>query len=64
MPPVTSILEQAAKRAWLANAAQTYFGRCDRCGRVRDDDGRSLLVARQPRRAERECLVCFEARQR
>jgi hypothetical protein len=64
MPRVTSILERAAKQAWLAGAYWYGHGRCSRCGRLHDDDGRPLLVARQPRRAARECLECWEHRQR
>lgn len=59
-----SAVELAAREAWKRNATQYYFGRCDVCGDVEDQDGRPLLVARQPHRRERECIRCWEARQR
>lgn len=53
-------LERLARREQLRYAVDMRFGRCDRCGRVRDDDGKLLYVARQPRRAKFECLECFD----
>jgi hypothetical protein len=62
-PPEGSQLERRARAAWKAHAKQLYFGRCDVCGQIEDAYGHPLLVARQPRRRERECLDCWEARQ-
>ena len=63
MSAPSNTLEAAARSAWLAEATQAYLGRCDACGANRTPDGRHrLLVARQPRRTERECLPCFDAR--
>ena len=53
-------LEREARRRWRANAARVHYGRCDGCGRVRDEEGDLLLVARQPRAREFLCLLCFE----
>ena len=55
-------LERALRGRWLAEARQAYFGRCDVCGRVEDDDGKPLLVARQRRRRDRECFPCYADR--
>lgn len=56
-------LERAARRSWLDNAAHVHYGICNGCGRHRDENGKPLLVARQPRRREFECLECWDARQ-
>lgn len=56
-------LERAARRQWLDGAAHVHYGRCDDCGRVRDENARPLLVARQPRRRKFECLECWDGRQ-
>jgi len=53
--------ELAAKRAWLKYAVDVRFGSCETCGRVRDENGKPLLVARQNSRRRRyECLVCWD----
>lgn len=57
-----SRLERAARHAWLANAVDQRHGRCSSCGRTHDENGKPLLVARQPRR-DYECLPCWDARQ-
>jgi hypothetical protein len=54
-------LEQAARRAWLANAADSRFGRCETCERVLDEDGKHLFVVRQAHQRKYECLACFDA---
>lgn len=59
---MTAALERALRAEWLAFAAWQGYGRCDGCGRVYDEQGRALYVARQARHRERECLVCYEAR--
>ena len=54
----------SARRLWARTAARgPRFGRCDRCGRLRDDDGRPLLVARRQRCRQFLCLSCFSARE-
>lgn len=58
-----SALERAARRDWLANAARVHYGSCGTCRRTNDEHGKRLLVARQPRRPEFECLECWDARQ-
>ncbi len=55
-------LEKQLRAMWLGNAEQAYFGMCDKCRRVRGEDDKPLLVARQPRRHDRECIQCFDAR--
>ena len=57
-----STLERQARQEWLRDAIQVYAGRCDVCGRTRDNEGKILLVARQRRRRQRECLDCHGAR--
>jgi len=53
-------LERRAHAAWLRDATHVHYGRCSVCERVRDEDDRPLLVARQPRRRRFECLDCWE----
>jgi hypothetical protein len=55
-------LQDVTRRAWRVNAAQFYFGVCDVCAATRDAAGAPLLVARQPRRTQRECLDCYTSR--
>jgi hypothetical protein len=55
-------LEETVRVQWKADATHIYRGRCDHCGRTYDDDGRPLIVARQPRRRDRECLACYDER--
>lgn len=61
-----SRLERQVRDRWLYGgegvqaASHVHFGMCDSCGRVRDDDGRPLLVARRPGRRGFECLACFD----
>lgn len=52
----------AAHAAWKAGAARARFGRCDRCGRLRDEEGRPLLVARQRCCWSFECFAGSNAR--
>lgn len=59
---MTTSVERIVREQWLGNAVQAYFGRCDTCGRTRDDNERALTVARQPRSRLRECLECFDER--
>jgi hypothetical protein len=59
---VTTQLERAVRSQWARQAAQVYAGTCDSCGRNRDDEGKFLIVARQPHRRERECLACYSKR--
>lgn len=59
-PALLSELERAARQAWLEHATHVHFGRCHGCGRVRDENGQPLLVARQPRRRAFHCLTCHE----
>lgn len=56
-------LERQAKMLWLGGAAHIHYGLCHRCRRVRDENGVPLLVARQTRRREFECLDCWDQRQ-
>jgi hypothetical protein len=44
---------------WKAGAARLPFGACADCGRVRVDDDRPLLVARQERARRFLCLRCW-----
>lgn len=53
-------LERAAKTRWLKDAIHVHYGRCDECGKIRDGDGKPLLVARQPRARKFYCLPCFD----
>jgi hypothetical protein len=55
-----SKLERQAHHRWLANASHQHFGRCDSCGRTRNDQGRPLYVARQERSRKFECFDCWE----
>jgi hypothetical protein len=55
-----SPLEKAAAEQWRAFATHVHYGRCDSCGRVRGDDGKALLVARQPRSRKFQCLPCWD----
>jgi len=54
-----SQLELTAHRRWLADASHVHFGRCSRCDRVRESDGKPLLVARQARARRFLCFVCW-----
>jgi hypothetical protein len=55
--------DQAAARAqWKLPAARLHFGTCAGCGRIRDDDGRPLLVARQERCRHFLCFPCWARR--
>lgn len=60
---MTSQVETLAKRTWLGEADHVHFGMCRLCYRTHDENGKPLLVARQPRRPLFECLTCWEARQ-
>jgi hypothetical protein len=52
--------QQALHTAWTRYADLIHLGRCDVCGRNRDkNSGRLLLVARQQRRTELECIYCW-----
>jgi hypothetical protein len=51
-------LEQTARRIWLESGAYQHYGRCDRCGRVRDENDRPLFVVGKRRRML--CLDCFD----
>jgi hypothetical protein len=53
-------LDKAARRAWLAGAADTRFGVCDTCKRDRTVEGRFLLVARQAGSRRYLCLDCWD----
>lgn len=59
---MSSAVERAQRVAWQRGALQLYRGRCDVCGRTRDETGALLLVARQARQRKRECIDCFDER--
>jgi hypothetical protein len=54
-----SAADRAAYDIWIGGASRSHFGRCASCGRTHDDQGRHLLVARQPRRRIFECFDCW-----
>lgn len=58
---MTTSLEKLARKNWLDHAGHVHFGRCDVCKRVRDEDGKPLLVAKQERARKFECLDCWDA---
>jgi hypothetical protein len=47
---------------WKGEASHIQHGRCDGCGRLRDDNDRPLVVARRPRSKLFLCLACFIGR--
>jgi len=59
---VSAVVERRAQALWVDRSRQLYFGRCDVCGRIKNENGRPLLVARQARRRERECFQCWDER--
>ena len=62
---MTSAAEQKearlARLRWRAEAVFIHTGCCERCGRVRDEEGSLLVVAR--RKGERH-MLCFDCTQR
>lgn len=52
------------RRQWKDGAARLHFGVCGKCGRVRDDNGKPLLVARQSRARRFLCFECASPRLR
>jgi hypothetical protein len=56
---VSTELERETRIQWKGGAARLFYGRCDDCGRVNDDDGRALLVARQAGCRKFQCLGCY-----
>ena len=59
-PVPTSRFERAAREQWLAWAVDSRYRMCDTCGRVRDDENRLLLVARQPHSRKFCCISCWD----
>jgi hypothetical protein len=55
-------LERETLTRWRGGAARIHYGRCDDCGRIRDDDGKPLLVARQERCRNFQCVGCYSLR--
>ena len=54
------------KDAWLVEGRSGHirYGRCGRCRRLSDDDGRPLLVAKRARARLFRCLECWIAERR
>jgi len=55
--------DEATRKLWRGGASHIYHGRCATCDRLRDGEGRWLVVAKQERaRRGFECLECFAVR--
>lgn len=52
------VVDEDARRRYFANAAWTGHRHCDSCGRLHDDDGRPLTVARRERSRRYLCADC------
>ena len=57
---MTSIIELKAREQWLVFAVDQRYGRCERCGRVRNEEGKPLYVVRQSRSRRYICLPCWD----
>lgn len=56
--------EAAERRAWKGSAARLKFGRCDGCGRLRDDHDKPLFVAKRERARRFLCFDCSHTRKK